>query len=156
MPSYQASTLMENHNGLIVAVDVRHATGTSEREAALAMLVEAGIGNGATLGADKGHDTQDFVDSLEARGVQPHIARNTSGRRSAVDEHIARSKGYAISQQVRKRIEQGFGWAKTFGGLRKLRHVGLRRVHAFTTWTFAAYNLIRLGGIGGGWSPSPT
>lgn len=156
MLSYQASTLMENRNGLIVAVDVRHATGTSEREAALAMLVEAGIGNGATLGADKGYDTQDFVDSLKARGVQPHIARNTSGRRSAVDENIARSKGYAISQQVRKRIEQGFGWAKTFGGLRKLRHVGLRRVRAFTTWTFAAYNLIRLGGIGGWWSPSPT
>jgi transposase len=156
MLSYQASTLMENRNGIIVAVDVRHATGTSEREAALAMLVEAGIGNGATLGADKGYDTQDFVDSLKARGVHPHIARNTSGWRSAFDEHIARSKGYAISQQVRKRIEQGFGWAKTFGGLRKLRHVGLRRVRAFTTWTFAAYNLIRLGGIGGWWSPSPT
>jgi hypothetical protein len=69
---------------------------------------------------------------------------------------IARSRGYATSQQVRKRIEQGFGWAKPVGGLRKLPAVGLPLVRAFVTWNFALYNLIRLGGIGEWWNPSPT
>lgn len=61
-----------------------------------------------------------------------------------------------MSQQVRKRIEQGFGWIKTIGGLRKLPLIGLDAVRGWTTWTFAAYNLIRLGGIGAWWDPSPT
>jgi transposase len=154
--SYQASTLMENRHGLLVAVDVRHATGTSERDAALAMLDERRIGEGATLGADKGYDTREFVQALKDRGIKTHIARNQSGRRSAVDGRTARGKGYAIRQQVRKRIEQGFGWAKTIGGLRKLRNVGLPKVRGMATWTFAAYNLIRMGGIGDWWVPAPT
>jgi hypothetical protein len=29
---------------------------------------------------------------------------------------------------VRKRVEEGFGWMKTIGLLRKLRHRGLQRV----------------------------
>lgn len=154
--SYQASTLMENRNGLLVAVDVRHATGTSERDAALAMLDARRIGKGATLGADKGYDTRDFVQALKDRGIKTHIARNQSGRKSTVDGRTARGKGYAISQQVRKRIEQGFGWVKTIGGLRKLRNIGLPKVTGMVTWTFAAYNLIRMGGIGDWWQPAPT
>lgn len=153
--SYLANALMENRNGLIVGVDVRHATGTAERDGALA-LVDAHLDRGATLGADKGYDTQDFVTTLQASGIHPHIARNTSGRRSAIDGRTARSKGYAMSQQVRKRIEQGFGWVKTIGGLDKLPLTSLKRVRGWVTWTFAAYNLIRIGGIGEWWNPSPT
>jgi len=89
-----------------------------------------------------------FVAALMCRGIHPHIARHTNGRRSAIDGRHARSTGYAMSQQVRKRIEQGFGWVKTIGGPRKLPLVGLDAVRGWTTWTFAAYNLIRLGGIG--------
>lgn len=154
--SYHANVLMENRNGLLVGVDVRHASGTAERDGALALIEAVKMRTGATLGADKNYDTQDFVEQLELRGIAPHIARNTNGRRSAVDGRTARGKGYAISQQVRKRIEQGFGWAKTVGDLRKLPVIGLGKVRAWATWNFAAYNLIRLGGIGAWWDPSPT
>jgi len=154
--SYQASVLMENRHGLLVAVDVRHATGNAEREAAIDLLDEMLVGAGCTLGADKGYDTRDFVAALTERNIQPHIAQNTKGRRSAVSAQIARTKRYAISLQVRKRIEQGFGWVKVIGGLRKLTRVGLPRVRGWTVWSFAAYNLIRIGGIEGWWEPAPT
>jgi len=155
--SYLANSLMENRHGLVVGVDVRHATGTGERDGALDLLAVAGVRQGSTLGADKGYDTQDFVAALRARGIVPHIARNTgNGRRSAVPRAVASTRGYGISQKVRKRIEQGFGWIKTIGGLRKLPMVGLAAVRGWVTWTFAAYNLIRLGGIGEWWEPSPT
>jgi len=154
--SYLANALMENRNALLVAVDVRHASGTGERDGALDLLITAGVKRGATLGADKGYDTQDFVAALKQRGIKPHIARHTKGRRSAVDHRTARGKGYAMSLQVRKRIEQGFGWIKTIGGLRKLPLVALPKVRGWVTWAFAAYNLIRLGGIGEWWEPSPT
>lgn len=154
--SYLANALMENRNGLLVAVDVRHASGTGERDGALDLLTAAGVKPGATLGADKGYDTQDFVAALKQRGIKPHIARHIKGRRSAVDHRTARGKGYAMSLQVRKRIEQGFGWIKTIGGLRKLPLVALPKVRGWVTWTFAAHNLIRLGGIGEWWNPSPT
>lgn len=153
--SYLANTLMENRNGLLIGVDVRHATGTGEREGALD-LVDAHLKSGDTLGADKGYDTHDFVNALMRRGIRPHIARNTSGRRSAIDGRAARGTGYAISLQVRKRIEQGFGWVKTVGDLRKLPLVGLAKVNAWVHFNFAAYNLIRLGGIGQWWHPAPT
>jgi len=154
--AYLANTLMENRHGLLVGVDVRHASGTGERDGALA-LVDAHLAAGATLGADKGYDVQDFVQQLSARGIKAHIARHTAnGRRSAIDGRTARGKGYAISLQVRKRIEQCFGWAKTIGDLRKLPRVGLAKVDAWVHWNFAAYNLIRLGGIGEWWCPSPT
>ena len=147
---------MENRNGLLVGVDVRHATGAGERDGALA-LADAHLAAGATLGADKGYDVADFVEQLWARGIKAHIARNTSnGRRSAIDARTARGKGDKISLKVRKRIEQGFGWAKTIGDLRKLPLVGLAKVNAWVHWNFAAYNLIRLGGIGQWWNPSPT
>lgn len=152
--SYLANTLMENRNGLIVGVDVRQASGTGERDGALG-LVDAHLRRGSSLGADKGYDTQEFVRALKERGIYPHIARNVSGRRSAIDTHSTRSRSYALSQQCRKRIEQGFGWVKTIGGLYKLPVTTLARVRGWVTWTFAAYNLIRLGGIGQWWNPSP-
>ena len=154
--AYLANALMENRNGLLVGVDVRHATGTGERDGALA-LVDAHLAAGATLGADKGYDVADFVEQLSARGIKPHIARHTrNGRHSAIDARTARGKGYKISLQVRKRIEQCFGWVKTVGDLRKLPLAGLPKVKAWVHWNFAAYNLIRLGGIGQWWNPSPT
>ncbi len=154
--SYLANTLMENRHRLIVGVDVRHASGTGERDGALDLLDAAGVPHGATLGADKGYDTRDFVAALRLRGIKAHIALPTKGRRSAIDGRTAYGTGYAMSQQRRKRIEQGFGWIKTIGRLRKLRMVGLATVRSWVTWTFAAYNLIRLGGIAQWWEPSPT
>lgn len=154
--SYLANVLMENRNGLIVGVDTRIASGTGERDGALALLDRCGVGRGATLGADKGYDTFDFVQTLKARGIKPHIARNQNGRRSAVDGRTAAGSGYAQSQRIRKQIEQSFAWTKTVGGLRKLKRRGLAWVSGFVAWNMAAYNLIRLGGIGGWWEPAPT
>lgn len=154
--SYLANALMENRNGLLIGIDVRHATGTGERDGALD-LVDDHLKEGDTLGADKGYDVEAFVEALKARGIRAHIARNTSnGRRSAIDGRTARNQGYAISLQVRKRIEQGFGWVKTIGDLRKLPLIGLAKVNAWVHWNFAAYNLIRMGGVAEWWNPSPT
>lgn len=97
-----------------------------------------------TLGADKNYDTKDFV--AEARQVKatPHVAQNNKGRKSAIDGRTTRHVGYEISQRKRKRIEEIFGWMKTVGGMRKLRHRGLELVGWMFTLSAAAYNLIRI------------
>lgn len=80
--------------------------------------------------------------------VIPHVAQNTSGRRSAVPDAIALSAGYAISVQKRKLIEQGFGWAKTVGRMRQVMVRGLKRVDQIFVLTMAAYNLTRMRTLG--------
>jgi transposase len=136
--------LMDNRHGLIVDAMLTPATGTAEREAAEAMLGRQAGRHRATLGADKGYDAAGFVAALRTLKVTPHIAQNTSGRRSAIDRRTTRHPGYAVSQRVRKRIEEAFGWIKTVGGLRKTRHRGTARVGWMFTLTAAACNLIRL------------
>ena len=69
-----------------------------------------------TLGADKAYDAEDFVNELRSMRVTPHVAQNTSGRRSAIDGRTTRHGGYALSQRIRKRIEEAFGWIKTVAG----------------------------------------
>jgi IS5 family transposase len=137
--------LMENRNGLIVGATTTTASGHAERRAALALIEpHAATPQPVTLGADKGYDSADFVMALRAKTVSPHVAQNTSGRRSAIDEDIAGDPGYAISQRIRKRVEEAFGWAKTVAGLRKMRHRGLLKVDWQFTLTMAAYDLVRL------------
>jgi transposase len=154
--SFMCNLLMENRNGLIVGVDTRLVTGTAEREGALALLDARSPQRGASVGADKLYDCADFVEQLKSRGLKPHIARNQKGRKSAVDGRTAASKSYALSQRIRKRIEQGFGWAKTVGSLRKLKLRGLAAVSGWVAWNMATLNLVRLGGMAGWWNPSPT
>lgn len=60
--------------------------------------------------------TEDFVNELRSMKVTPHVAQNTSGRRSAIDGRTTRHGGYAVSQRIRKRIEEAFGWIKTVAG----------------------------------------
>jgi transposase len=143
---YVASALMENRNGLIVDTEVEHATGTAERDSALAMLDrQPKKKRRRTLGGDKGYDTKDFVRGCRERGFTPHVARNiTKGRTSAIDARTTRHAGYAVSQRKRKLVEQGFGWDKTVGLLDKLRHRGKKLVSWVYTFTSAAYNLVRL------------
>lgn len=112
---------------------------------------------GDTLGADKGYDFESFLEELKRGGIRPHIARNTpNGRAGAFDDRSMNGKRYKMSLQVRKRIEQGFGRVKTVGDLRKLPLRGLEKVSAWAHWNFAAYNLIRIGGLGEWWNPQPT
>ena len=136
--------LMENRSGLIVDTRLTRVSGHAERLAALDMI--AGFADrprAVTLGADKGYDAADFVEELRTINVRPHVARNTSGRRSAIDRRTTRHPGYAKSQRVRKRIEEAFGWIKTVAGLRKTRLRGLPKVDWSFTFAAAAYNLVR-------------
>ena len=140
--AYQGHVLMENRHGLVVDTCVTQATGTAERETALAMATN--LRPGATLGADKGYDTQGFVAALRELGVTPHVAQHTTHRRSAIDERTTRHPGYAVSQRVRKRVEEIFGWLKTVALFRKTRHRGVRRVGWLFTLAAALYNLVRI------------
>ena len=97
-----------------------------------------------TLGADKGYDTHDFVAELRQRRVTPHVAQNRSGRRSAIDGRTTSHGGYRVSQRLRKRVEEIFGWLKTVGGGRKLRYIGLQRNQLWAGLTAAAYNIVRM------------
>jgi transposase len=148
-PSFSGHTLMENRHGLILELKVMQATGTAERQAALEMIDRwrPDKSKRVTLGADKGYDTQAFIAELHARNVAPHVAQNKSGRRSAVDEPTAASPGYAISQRLRKRVEECFGWTKTVGNGRKLRYIGTARNQLWASFTAAAYDLTRMANI---------
>lgn len=141
---HMAHVLMENRNGLVVDTELTHATGTAEREAALTMLERMEGRHRITLGADKNYDTAAFVAALREMDVTPHVAQNNTNRRSAIDGRTTRHPGYALSQKIRKRIEEVFGWAKTCGTMRKTRHRGRQRVGWSFTLTAAAYNLVRL------------
>src|SRR2546428_12412043 len=98
-----------------------------------------------TLGGDKGYDTADFVEACRERNVTPHVAANT-GRAggSALDERTLRHIGYKISQVIRKRVEEIFGWTKSIGGFRKTRYKGIRRNQSAAYMVGAAYNLLRI------------
>jgi transposase len=141
--SVMAHALMENRNGLAVDFMTTQATGTAERDAALAMLARSLHGTKRrTLGADKGYESFDFVEKLRAQGVTPHIAARSS--RSTVDGRTTRHAGYLISQRKRKLVEQIFGWTKTVAAWRKSRYVGLRMNDFHLTIVGAAYNLTRM------------
>jgi len=148
--SFTANLLTENRNGLIVNADTREATGKAERDAALIMVEEVAGAGRVTLGADKGYDTRDFVAGCRGLGVTPHVAQNVkrSGG-SAIDRRSTRHPGYGISQQKRKRVEECFGWMKTVGTLRKLRHRGIFKVGWVFTFAAAAYNLVRMRNLAG-------
>lgn len=137
---------MENRHGLIVDTEVEHATGTAERDSALAMLERMPHREGdRTVGADKPYDTKDFVEGCRTRGFLPHVAQNiTALRKSAIDARTTSHPGYEASQRRRKLVEQSFGWTKTVWLLGKLRHRGKARVQWVYAFTAAAYNLVRL------------
>jgi hypothetical protein len=136
---------MENRSGLLVDACLTRADGHAERVAALHMIEpRADRPRAITLGGDKNFDTADFVNELRSMAVTPHVAQNTSGRRSAIDGRTTRHAGYAISQRIRKRIEEAFGWIKTVAGQEKTKFRGVARIGFAFTFAAAAYNLVRL------------
>ena len=150
---FMGHTLSDNKHGLIASAVVTTADGYAEREAAKVMINDARQALGEpereiTLGADKGYDAQEFIDACMDMNVTPHVAQNKSGRKSAVPDEIAQSEGYALSQRKRKLIEQGFGWAKTVGGIRQVMVRGLKRVDQQFVLTMAAYNMVRMRTLG--------
>lgn len=145
---YQGHILMENRSGLAVGAVVTHADGTGERMAALAMLETTPGTYPKTLGADKAYDTADFVADCRARNVTPHVTQNIERRGgSAIDRRSTRHAGYAVSQVIRKRIEEHFGWGKTVGRIRQTVFRGIRRVDQQFKLTMAASNIVRIARI---------
>ncbi len=141
---YLGHVLTDNRNGLVVDVRLTQASGTAERDAALAMLAGKPATRQITLGADRGYDTRGFVTAARDLHVTPHVAQNDRCRRSAIDGRTTRHEGYAISQRKRKRVEEVFGWIKTVALQRKTRFRGLDRVAWMFTFAAAAYNLVRM------------
>ena len=141
---YLAHLLTENRHGFIVDTAVTDAMGTAERDAALMMLGELPLTTRrVTVGGDKNFDMPAWVVAVRQMGITPHVAQHTTNRRSAIDGRTTRHPGYALSQRCRKKVEQPFGWMKTVGLLRKLRHRGGRNVDWIVSCTAAAYNLVR-------------
>ena len=138
---------MENRHGLVVEGCLTPATGYGERAAALEMAKRAATSGRITVGADKGYDTRGFVQAVRLLGVTPHVAQNTWRRASAIDGRTTRHAGYEVSQQKRKRIEEVFGWLKTIGLMRKMRHRGKARVGWMFVFGLAVYNLVRMSNL---------
>lgn len=145
MLCFMGHLLIENRNGLIVDAELTRADGYAERDTAAKMLRRVPKRKKRrTVGGDKNYDTKGFVKDARAAGFTPHVAQNTTNRRSAIDGRTTRHRGYSVSQRTRKRVEEPFGWAKTVGGGRKLRHTGIAPNRAWFLMTTAAYNLIRI------------
>jgi hypothetical protein len=142
---FMGHALMENRNGLVVDACLTEANGHAERIAALHMIEpRADRPRPITLGADKAYDAEDFVNELRSMNATPHVAQNTNGRSSAIDGRTTRHAGYPLSQRIRKRIEEAFGWIKTIAGQERTRFRGRERVGWAFTFAAAAYNLARL------------
>ncbi|MGD9997511.1 MAG: IS5 family transposase [Ilumatobacteraceae bacterium] len=140
---YSGHLLMEHRNALIVDAELTFADGYAERATALEML--ARLPKNArrrTVAGDKAYDTKGFVAGVRALGFTPHVAQNT--KHSAIDGRTTRHAGHLVSQRIRKRIEEPFGWAKTIAGGRQLRYRGRQRNRAWFKITAAVYNLIRI------------
>ena len=151
--SYAGHALMENRNGLLIDFRISEANGRAERDTALMMLVEELPGSKPiTIGADKGYDSREFVEQCRHYGVVPHIAQHNTGRRSAIDLRTTRHQSYALSQRIRKRIEEAFGWIKTIGNFRRTRYKGRERTQLAAYLVGTAYNLIRMAKL----LPQPT
>jgi transposase len=143
--SYLGHVVVENRSTLVVGCEVTEALGSHmEREAAARLMADVMRRQRATVGADRGYDTAGFVDAMRTQGVTPHVARNDTARRSAIDGRTTRHSGYGVSQVLRKLVEHPFGWIKSVAGLWQVKHRGRAKVDWNVTFAMAAYNLVRM------------
>ncbi len=152
---HSAHVLMENRHGLCVAASVDAADGQAERRQARALLARVKRRHHLhprTPGMDTGYDDGKFLAGLERAGVVPHVplrrgrivARDRSGQARRRARRRMKQVRYAISQRVRKRIEEVFGWCKTVGRVARTRLVGRWKITQEVLLTLSAYNLVRL------------
>src|SRR5918995_5590912 len=142
---YAGHLLMENRNALIVDAELTQADGYAERATAIELLARLPrSARRRTVAADKGYDTAGFVADCRDLGVTPHVAPNTTNRRSAIDGRTTRHPGHRTSQRIRPRIEEPFGWIKTIAWGRKLRYRGRQRNRAWFLLAGATYNILRI------------
>jgi len=142
---YQGHSVMENRHGLIVKAKVSHAGGTAERDTALELLKALPGKRRKTVGGDKGYDVESFVQGCRDARITAHVAAKKKG--SAIDQRTLRHAGYAVSQRIRKRIEEVFGWNKSVGSLRQVKQRGLARVDALFQFGMMSWNLVRMRNI---------
>jgi transposase len=140
--NYMGHIVTENRNGFVVGATVTQAGGRAEWTAGISLLATLPSRPGRTVGGDKGYDMSPFVDPCRALGITPHVAKKAS--QSRIDGRTTRHPGYEISQRKRKRVEEPFGWMKTYGLLGKLRHRGRDNVRWLFRFTATAYNITRL------------
>ncbi len=146
--NYMGHALMEHRHGLVVDVEVTEANGFAERKAALKLIDRQPARGQRTVAGDKAYDTKDFVADCRERGVTPHVAMNDSGTRSsAIDGRTSRHAGYLVSQRIRKRIEECFGWCKDGRPLRKMKVYGKEQVAFVTTLTVGIYTMLRVANL---------
>jgi hypothetical protein len=145
---YIGHGLMENRSGLIVDTRLTLVSGRAERLAAQEMIaVRSDKPSRVTLGADRGYDTANFIAEMRELNVVPHVAQNTNGRRSAIDGRTTRHESYRVSQRIRKRIEEYFGWMKEIGPMGRVKLRGREKLEWLFTFSAAASNLVRLPGL---------
>ena len=136
---------MESRHGLLVDACLTAADGHGKRNGALHMIeTRAERPKAIMLGVDKGYHSEVFVNELLSLNVMPHVAQNTSARRSAIDGRTTRHPGYAVSQRLRRRIEETFGRMKTVGSQHEARFRGREHVVWDIVITACADTLIRL------------
>src|SRR5262249_30492597 len=136
-----------NRQGLVVEAEATLATGRAEVESSERMLkrLRRRVGQKRlTVGEDKGYDRKTHIQALRQLKITPHVSVNTTNGSGLLDGRTYCKPGYTISQRKRKRIEETFGWDKLIGGLRRLRHVGLKMADFHLKLTSAAYNLVRM------------
>jgi len=151
--SFGAHVLMDNRHGLCAQLQITDATEAEHRVAdRLLGAARRRRWSPQTLGADKGYCVREFIARCRERGIAPHVARIEGRRTPGLDARTTRHAGYAVSQRKRKRVEEIFGWLKTYGGLRKTRFVGTARVALHATLAATAYNLLRMAKL----APTPT
>jgi len=124
--SFMGHVLMENRNGLAVGTRLTMATGMAERAAAISMLEDLLTSHRITVAGDKAYDDARFVRELRGLNATPHVAQKDKS--STIDGRTTSHPGYGVSQRIRKRLEEIFGWLKTLPFLRKTRHRGKGKV----------------------------
>jgi IS5 family transposase len=137
--------LTEDRNGLMIDLRLGQATGRAEREHGLELLQTVRVARRITVAGDKGFDTAEFVAGCRALNVTPHVAQNNRRRGgSALDSRTTGWPAYAVSQRVRKRVEEIFGWIKTVGNFRRTRYRSIERTTLAAHLVGTAYNLLRI------------
>ena len=156
--SFGLHAAMENRHGLCVHLQLTPAVGVTETEAALGQLDEL-IDRGfdpRRVGADRGYHTRGFVEGCRQRAIIPHVAPMPDRKVTGLDQRTLRTATYRISQVIRRRIEEIFGWCKTTGGLRKCRYRGVARNHGCAQFVGATWNLVRMAKLTLTAPPQPT
>jgi transposase len=143
---FTGHAVMENRNGFCVSFEVTKSVGVTEAQIALVQLErikEEGF-EPESVGADKGYHQGPFVNGCRELSIKPHVATVEGRKTVGLDGRTTGSEGYRLSQTIRKRIEEIFGWMKTVGGIRKSRFRGVERTDAACKFVVAALNLLRL------------